>query len=143
MVNGKFCDAIENYEFETWIIHAHAPPNEEHISKKWRIEKKLNKLNVENPLRKHLEKLKEVYKVNHVIVEQKGGAYSLMFRPTTIELVIRKEDKDKFSDMEAFRKKINLVHLTDVLQESYPKIPEQWLKMMQINYKVLMCDWFL
>ena len=59
----------------------------------------------------------------HVIVE--GGAYSLMFRPTTIELIIRKEDKDKFSDMEAFRKKINLVHLSDVLQESYPKIPEQ------------------
>ena len=84
------------------------------------IDKKFNKLNVETPLKKYLERLKEIQKVNHVIVEPKDP-FSRMFRPTTIEIEVNKSD----IDIEAFIKRIGLYHLSDTLPENYPTIPQQ------------------
>ena len=48
------------------------------------------------------------------------------YRPTSIKIVIKKSDKDKFKDMENFVKKIGLCIFPDYPKE-YPPIPEQWL----------------
>ena len=123
-VQKDVIESQDNDEFETLVIHAHAPPNEQHTPKLHRIDKKFNKLNVETPLRKYLERLKEVQKVKHVIVEPKPP-FSRMFRPTTIEIEVKKSDIEKFSDIEAFIKKIGLYYLPDTLPENYPTIPQQ------------------
>ena len=48
------------------------------------------------------------------------------YRPTTIQIVIKKSDKEKFKDIEKFVDKIGLCLLPDFPKE-YPSIPGQWL----------------
>ena len=111
-------------ECEKLIIHACAPFSEGLTPKKQRFCKsKLSNIDAEKPIRDILEKQNEVQSVKNVLVKNPGYRY---YRPTTIQIVVKKSDKDKFKDVDNFVKKLGLFTFPDYPKENdYPPLPEQ------------------
>lgn len=110
----------ESKEFETLIIHAHAPFSEENTpKKKHKCKSNISNLNVKEQIKHIHEKKKDVYEVKIVLVTQLG--YNT-YRPTTLEIIIRKSETENFKDIGKFIKKIGLHHFPDLTLAEYLEI---------------------